>query len=698
MRLFLCIHQIALELIGSIESYCASLSQTNFVHFSLFYSQTTIYLANQRQHLRCDQPQPMEFMTNENHQSTTQAEPNILRTILEGTSAETGTPFLRALVKNLSEALKTTCAWVSEYVQTEEKLRALAFWRDGEFVEGYQYALAGTVCQDAIRRRSLVHIPERLIDLYPLDHDLKPVGAVSYMGVPLLDDDEAVMGHLAVLNNREMPYRPELEWLFRIFAARAGAELRRLRLETSLRQREEQFRLLFDSMMDGLIQVDSQFRIYQINDAALRIFGTSAENLIGKPLTQILAEHSANHVTKLAEELANGKRTTSYLWIPEALEGITARATRFPAEASLSTCLMRGEVYFTLVLRNVREQVEAKRKISVLTGEKAYLQEELNAHFSSSGIIGDSPVMRKVLSEVAQVAPTDATVLILGQTGTGKEMIARAVHLASKRADQLLVTVNCAAIPANLVESELFGHERGAFTGATQERKGRFALADGGTIFLDEIGELALDVQSKLLRILQERSFEPVGSSKSQQVDVRVIAATNRDLAGEVAAGRFREDLYYRINVFPILLPPLHDRGEDVLALANAFAQSFAQRIGKPIRPLDSDTQRRLLAYEWPGNVRELQNVIERAVITSLDGNVRLADLQSTTRPIPAPSAEDGDRVLSADEFQALERTNILRALEKAGGKIAGPLGAAKMLGMKPSTLSSRIAALGIKR
>lgn len=165
-----------------------------------------------------------------------------------------------------------------------------------------------------------------------------------------------------------------------------------------------------------------------------------------------------------------------------------------------------------------------------------------------------------------------------------------------------------------------------------------------------------------------------MGSSKSQQVDVRVIAATNRDLAGEVAAGRFREDLYYRINVFPILLPPLHDRGEDVLALANAFAQNFAQRIGKPIRPLDSDTQRRLLAYEWPGNVRELQNVIERAVITSLDGNVRLADLQPTTRPIPAPSAEDGDRVLSADEFQALERTNILRALEKAGGKIAGPL------------------------
>ncbi|MGH7929605.1 MAG: sigma-54 interaction domain-containing protein, partial [Candidatus Binatia bacterium] len=304
--------------------------------------------------------------------------------------------------------------------------------------------------------------------------------------------------------------------------------------------------------------------------------------------------------------------------------------------------------------------------------------------------------------DIEQVAVTDTTVLILGETGTGKELIARAIHGASRRRDKPLITINCAAAPAALMESEFFGHEKGAFTGATQKREGRFELAAHGTIFLDEIGELSLDLQAKLLRVLQEGEYAPVGSSHTRNVDVRVIAATNRDLNQRVKAGGFREDLYYRLNVFPIEVPPLRERGDDILLLASAFAAKFTQRLGRRIESLSDAHKKRLKAYLWPGNVRELQNVIERAVITSRDGRLNLERALPDTGVAPirelgmseAMTKEVSERILQIRELQQLERKNILRALESTDWRVAGKEGAAALLGMNPSTLNSRIRGL----
>jgi len=301
------------------------------------------------------------------------------------------------------------------------------------------------------------------------------------------------------------------------------------------------------------------------------------------------------------------------------------------------------------------------------------------------------------------VAPTDSTVLISGDTGTGKELIARAIHAASLRKDRPLITVNCAAIPDSLMESEFFGHEKGAFTGATQRREGRFGLADGGTIFLDEVGELNKELQAKLLRVLQEGEFSPVGSSKTHKVDVRVIAATNRDLAAAVQEGQFRTDLYYRLNVFPMRIPPLRERGDDIVLLAAHFADEFTTRMGRHIEPLSRDAIERLKAYDWPGNVRELQNVIERGIITARRGRLNL-DLDLPRQPPTLPSKQSAcpdtgmEPIRTAQQLQELERDNLVQALQATRWRVSGKNGAAQLLGVPPSTLQSRMKALGIKR
>jgi transcriptional regulator with GAF, ATPase, and Fis domain len=302
------------------------------------------------------------------------------------------------------------------------------------------------------------------------------------------------------------------------------------------------------------------------------------------------------------------------------------------------------------------------------------------------------------------VAATDATVLVLGETGTGKELVAREIHAASRRRDHSIIKVNCAAIPQNLIESELFGHEKGAFTGATSRREGRFALADGGTLFLDEVGELPLEIQAKLLRVLQEGEFEPVGSDRTRRVDVRLIAATNRDLAGEVRAGRFREDLFYRLHVFPLHVPPLRERGDDVYRLAEVFLRRFSQTHGLPRKRIDPKECRLLREHSWPGNVRELQNAIERALIVSgRDGPFSIAhalhatEVPATAKVNPKPEPESA-RILTAADLEQIERENLIRALDHCHGKVSGLGGAAALLGIPPSTFSSRMKALGIKR
>jgi transcriptional regulator with GAF, ATPase, and Fis domain len=415
-----------------------------------------------------------------------------------------------------------------------------------------------------------------------------------------------------------------------------------------------------------------------------------------------LTLESREKLARLIIELDTRPEGQRSLWIPGSLTATASLGGTFLAEATLSRFDVEREPFYTVILRNINERLESEQKIRSLTVEAEYLREEISSLVGSDEILGRSKPLRKVLADINDVAATDATVLILGETGTGKELIARAIHRASSRSHTPLVKVNCAAIPATLIESEFFGHEQGAFTGATKKREGRFALAHGGTIFLDEVGELPLDLQSKLLRILQEGEFEPVGSSHTRKVDVRVIAATHRDLQTCVRDSKFREDLYYRLNVFPLQLPPLRERREDIGILASVFAQKFAQRMGRTLEPLSEDCLHRLQAYSWPGNVRELQNIIERAVITSRDGKLDLdrasPESVNSTAVALANGAIDLKPVRMAKELEELERNNIIAALDAAEGKVAGENGAAQLPGVKPTTLSSRMKALGIER
>jgi len=361
-----------------------------------------------------------------------------------------------------------------------------------------------------------------------------------------------------------------------------------------------------------------------------------------------------------------------------------------------------------LAVQNMQSYQEIDSLKARLEKENVYLKEELHAEHNFEEIVGNSPALLKALRAVEQVAPTDSTVLIYGETGTGKELVARAIHSRSSRNGRALVSVNCSAISAGLVESELFGHMKGAFTGALERRIGRFELANGGTIFLDEIGELCLETQVKLLRVLQEHEFEPVGSSHSLRVDVRVIAATNRNLGEAVQAGRFRSDLFYRLNVFPIELPPLRERRSDIPQLVAFCLSQFSKRLGKKIDGVSQESMENLVNYPWPGNIRELHNVIERAIIVSADQTLRLdRDLMpvaATVKGMEASEAdppEEGTADLKSPEplltMDEVERNHILAALQHAGGVVDGPKGAAKILSIHPNTLRHRMDKLGIK-
>jgi formate hydrogenlyase transcriptional activator len=330
-----------------------------------------------------------------------------------------------------------------------------------------------------------------------------------------------------------------------------------------------------------------------------------------------------------------------------------------------------------------------------LEDENIYLKEEIESRHGFKEIIGRSNAILYVLEKVRQVAETDATVLIQGKTGVGKELVSRAIHNASRRSQKPFIKVNCANLPANLVESELFGHEAGAFTGAERLRKGRFELADGGTIFLDEISELPLDLQSKLLRVLQDGQFERVGGSNPLTVDVRVIAATNRNLPEEVAKGHFRPDLFYRLNVYPITVPPLRSRREDIPLLVNHFVPQISARIGKSVDQIPPQVLEMFTTYDWPGNVRELANILERAVITSPDGVIRLPE---ELKELSAPSDEERDSEKQLVDLQSVERQHILSVLNTVDWRISGPRGAAKILGLNPSTLRFRMKKLGIRK
>jgi formate hydrogenlyase transcriptional activator len=456
----------------------------------------------------------------------------------------------------------------------------------------------------------------------------------------------------------------------------------------ALTESEQRISSILGSAMDAIVTVDQQHRITLFNAAAARIFRCAADFAIGQPVERFIAPQCSKLFMQFID-FDNAAK--AHAWAPEGLSARRADGEEFPIEATFSLLEAHDQKLYTIILRDVNDRLVAEQKLDRLEQEKGYLQEIIHDEHNPDDFVSGSKAMRTVMEQVRMVARTDTPVLLLGETGTGKELLARAIHESSDRSAAIMVKVNCAALPAELIESELFGHEKGAFTGATQQRKGRFELADGGSLFLDELGELSLSAQAKLLRVLQEQEFERVGGSETVRVDVRVIAATNRNLADEVRTGRFRSDLYYRLNVFPVEIPALRQRVSDIPLLARFFLTKYAKKFGKRFDDIDAAGLEQLKHYAWPGNVRELQNVIERAVILSQGSLLEIAPLQPTRAH---PEAATG----KLQTLEAVEHEHITRTLEATGWQISGTKGAAAILGMNPNTLRSRMLKLGISR
>jgi formate hydrogenlyase transcriptional activator len=769
-----------------------------------------------------------------------------LRKIAEGIKSETGEGFFSSLVRHLALVLNCQYAFVSELSKDRLSFRTRAVWGRGQFLQNFDFPLAGTPCE-AVLNGHTAHYPEKLCQLFPEDKGLADWAAESYCGVPLVDLSDRVVGHLAIIDDKPMPDGPRGLAIMRILAARAYAEIERLRAEVAIREGEERLASILGSAMDAIITFDASRTIELFNHAAEKIFRCSAYQAIGQTLDPFLTD-AFRKVIDESIRRSGSDASGAFVWAPGGLHAKRAGGEEFRAEATISQAGVRGRRLYTLILRDIDERgraehalrqqlrkanealeqseehfhdlfdeapiayvhegldsrfIEANRAAMRILGIKpeeiaglfgkslvpdtpdaqgrlrealdsigrgtdtngvvlelrrkdngkpvwvqwwsrpaasgsytrtmfvditdrmlmeqeqvrleaqnAYLLEEIRSGHNFGNIVGHSRALEEVLDKVRLVAGTDSSVLVLGETGTGKELIARAIHSSSPRKAQPLIKVNCSALPTGLIESELFGHEKGAFTGATEKRIGRFELANGGTIFLDEIGEVSAEVQLKLLRVLQEREFERLGGRETIKVDVRVIAATNRDLRRAVFEGALREDLYYRLSVFPLRVPPLRERSEDIPLLVHYFVGRHATRIGRRISRVPKAAMERLVAYPWPGNVRELENVIERAVILSpgLDLEVAaeglLAPLERAHGSDQPPQAHElrqvrvsgGAPIDSTQTLEEIDRTHIVEVLQRTGWKIDGTGGAARLLKLHPSTLRSRIKRLGIRR
>ena len=657
----------------------------------------------------------------------------MLRIISEGTAATVGQDFFKTLAKYVIQSLGIRYAIITECSNPEKtRLRTLVYIERNKLLENFEYDLDGTPCEIVMTGQSYFCTND-LDKLFPREEGVK-----AYFAVPIFLRDGGVAGHLAVFDKKSLEIGPEKLNLLKIFASRVGAEFERQHKDAIIQSNMARYKNIFDFSPVGMCEEDfsdvkkqiehlkkkhkmdlkSIFDLYpdeifncwrlakriRVNRAQLDVFDVKREkdytqymqdNYMPLPARGLLLKFESG-VTAFEVETEIVSKTGRKKML--RVKRILIPGAEQDWSKSLISCVDITELKKTQedLRQSLAEVQQLKEK---LEAENTYLQQEIKISNNFEEIVSTSKVFRKVLEKVEQVANTSATVLILGESGTGKELIARAIHSISTRSKRPLVKVNCAVLPANLIESELFGHEKGAFTGAVAQKIGRFELANGGTLFLDEIGDLPLELQAKLLRALQEGEFERLGSTKTIKVDVRVIAATNRDLKVGVSEKEFRADLYYRLNVFPIQCPPLRERKEDIPFLVNHFCKKYGTKFSKKVKGVTKGALETLMAYDWPGNVRELENIIERGVIVSKGASLEPGEWLPSLNFTAIPSNKKVDETSTrTNSMQEVERQHIETVLIKTNWKIRGENGAAKILNLNPTTLEARMKKLGIAR
>lgn len=659
----------------------------------------------------------------------------MLRMLSEGTASVVGGDFFKSLAYYVILSTGMRYAMVTECLNVDKtRVRTLVYIERDQFLDNFEYDLADTPCEIVMRGENY-YCAADLDTLFP-----KGQGVKSYFGVPLFLSNGEVVGHISIFDTQPMIISPEKLNILKIFASRAGVEIERKRKDQLLENSMIRYQTLFEDSPIGLSEEDF---------SGVKTFIEEIKKKYNAGLEEILHQHpalAAEAYSRIKRLMAN-KAIVSLFGAETPEQYFNHLEKNFQADvfAKSLIALDRGDMSYErelsiTTLKNERRYMKAKRTIvpdfksnwsktifscvditdqkvaelsltdalkevgqlkEKLEAENVYLQNEIKLDHNFDEIVSKSDLFRTVLGKIEQVAITDATVLILGESGTGKELIARAIHSISQRSKRPLVKVNCAALPANLIESELFGHEKGSFTGALTQKIGRFELADGGTLFLDEIGEMPLELQSKLLRVLQEGEFERVGSSRTMKVDVRIIAATNRDLQVSVNNKEFRADLYYRLNVFPIHSPALRERKEDIPVLVNHFCKKYGVKFNKKISSVPKPVLDALMNYDWPGNVRELENIIERGMIVSKTHALEIGDwLPKVSPDQPTSSQTKSSAPVSSTKksLEEVERSHILAVLAKTNWKIRGENGAAKILELNPTTLEARMKRLGIKK
>jgi formate hydrogenlyase transcriptional activator len=632
-------------------------------------------------------------------------------------SRKTGEAFFHSLVQHLARALDADYAFVGVLQPDGERIATLAICGPGGDTSALQFGLAGAPCANIVQQQSCSY-QSGVQQLFPRDTMLAGIGAEGYVGSPMVDSSGRCLGLICAISRRQLRNPKQAEALLKIFATRAGNELERMKYEEALVHSEERFRSFVEHRNEGVIwmklerplsmdlseeeQIEHGYQhayVADCDDQAARLFGfASAEAMIGARMEAVSPRADPAQIERLRAGIRShwdSSRVERTLVGCELL--ITRRGVIENGKLLSVWWTARDITELKLDETKVRRlNDELKSHLEELTALKArleqdnaYLLDEIRSEHNLGDMVGASPKFRELTERIRLVASTSATVMIAGETGTGKELVARAIHNLSPRSNRPLVKVNCAAISAGLVESELFGHVKGAFTGATERRIGRFEYANGGTLFLDEVTELPLETQAKLLRVLQEQEFEPVGSNRTVKVDVRLIAATNRNLAELVKEGRLRMDLYYRLLVVPVDVPALRERRDDIPLLVSHFVQRVSRQFGRHVERVSENMMRELVAYDWPGNIRELENFLGRAIVLCQNDTLDLP-LLVTESSVPA--------VNHSRSLESTGRRHMERVLASTGWVLEGPKGAAAILKMNPSTLRSRMRRLGLRR